>query len=155
MSFSIQDFRTDTSKETDGVWVNAGAGLRLKIARMGNAKYKQYQQTLIRPLQEELSGVGEVSPEKVQEITRKAMAKHILLGWENLQDVKKTPTGDVVYVVNTDGKITDEPELVDVPYSVEKAEEFLALSDFGDMVARYAGKMELFRVELGKRQAKN
>lgn len=133
--FNILSLRTDKDAETKGRWVDAGAGLRLLVARVGNPEYQRYLSLLLKPLREEAGGVGQVDPEKVEKVTRKAMAKHVLLGWENLCVPKD---GDA---------FAEEPELVQVPYSVQKAEEFLAISDFAEVVASYARSSETFRIK--------
>jgi hypothetical protein len=39
---SLLRFKTDRTKEVEGVWVDVGGGLRFKVARMGNPQYEQY-----------------------------------------------------------------------------------------------------------------
>lgn len=128
MSFNINKLRTDRDAEKKGVWVEAGAGLRLLIARLGNPEYNKYLNTLLRPLRAKLGGVGEINPADIEEVTLRAIAEHILLGWENLTD-------------------TVNGEEVPVPYSKQKALELLQIPDFAEIVTGFSRKAELFRLE--------
>lgn len=146
--FNISQLRTDPAKEKEGVWIDAGAGLRLKIARLNSPPYQQALAKGMRPLREALRGVGEIKPEDLADVTRRAMAKHILLGWENLQDEKKGPDGQPIMEIGEDGIPT--PVLEDVIYSPEKAYELLKVQDFAEIVTNYANNMQNFRSESRK-----
>jgi hypothetical protein len=138
--FCIDHLRTDASKEAEGVWIDAGGGLRLRIARLNNPKYNAYLNELLRPHRETLRGFGEIDPEVIQTVTIKAMAKCVLLGWENLTEYAKNLDGTLRLV---DG----EPFEVNVPYTVEKAEEYLRIADFSNVVSNYARSAAHFRDE--------
>ena len=42
----ISQFRTNEQKEKEGVWVKIGEDARIKVARLGNARYKELFQKL-------------------------------------------------------------------------------------------------------------
>ncbi len=121
----MSTFETDKEKEIEGAWVDAGAGLRIRVARVGNQEYQRYLQKLGRPyIQSARSGT--VPIDVVDDITRRAVARHILLGWENMQD--------------------DNDE--EIKYSEEKAFELLTeYRDFFELVLGFASDIELFRKE--------
>lgn len=149
MAFCIDKMRTDKAAESDGVWVNAGAGLRLKIARLGNPKYTKYLNELLKPVREEVTGVGELDASLVQKATIQAIAKHILVGWENLTETK---TENGIPVLDEQGNPIEVP----IPYSYEKAHELLNdVPDFGEMVLGYAKRLDLYRVKTRKAQEGN
>ena len=127
MAFNINKLRTNPKSETDGVWVDAGAGLQLKIARLGNPNYSKRLNVLLKPLRSQWSGVGEISPGDVEKVTIQAMSECILLDWKNLTDM----VGDAE---------------VPVPYSPEKSLELLKIPDFAEIVSGFARKAELFRL---------
>ena len=137
--FNIKQLSFDRSKEQNGVWVDEngivvptpeGDGLFLKIARLGNPGYKEHLRKLGKPHQRKIRK-GNVKIELVEELSKKAIAKHVLLDWKNLQDE------------NEKGK------LVDVPFSEKKALEYLKqYEEFYEMVVEFATDAELFRQEL-------
>lgn len=127
MGFDVNNLRANPSKELDGVWVDIPTKdgvLRLRIARIGNPSYQGEIERLTRPLRLQ-TRLGTVDMATMENITIKAMAKYILLGWEGL----------------------DDGDQKNVPYSVEKAEELLRIPDFNDLVAAYARDAQLFRDE--------
>lgn len=114
---NINKLKTDSKKELEGVWVDAGEGLRLLIARSSNASYRKY---LVKYGRRQ-------DPEAMLAVVRKGVAKHVLLGWENLQEEDK-----------------------DVSYSSDKAEQlFKDIPDFLDLVLTFANDVELYRSDLG------
>lgn len=92
---NINTFATDKNAEEAGVWVEAGDGLKLQIARITSQKYTRYLQKLGRPHARRLSATPDMA--LVEQLQRQAVAKCILLGWENLQEGKK----DVLYEFGT------------------------------------------------------
>ena len=121
MKFS--NFVMDPSKETQGVWVEAGAGLRLKIARATNRAYRDELVKLTKPHAAAIR-TNSLNIELAEKLTREAAAKHIIHGWENLED--------------------DNGNLI--PFSHEKAAELFEKSpDFLKLVLEYSNDAELFR----------
>lgn len=128
----IGTFKTNQQAEQEGVWVDAGEGLKLLIGRITNRKYIRLVQKLGMPHGRRLAA-GRVDPELLEGITTKAIAKHVLLDWKNLQEQGK-----------------------DVPYSVETAERFLTeMPDFKELVTSFASDRELFIKEQEEAAAGN
>ncbi len=109
--------------EQEGVWVDAG-GLKLRIARMGNPKYNEYARQLGKPHAMQIRhGAGDAA-KVLEDVIKKAMARHVLLGWENLEDDAGSP----------------------IPYSEAKAMELLTgFPDFYRMVLEFAQEAEHFK----------
>lgn len=121
----ISRFRTDRSAETNGVWVDAGEGLHLLIARAGNPRFQDAMRRLGHPLLPQIK-TGTISEETSEGVLCRALAETILLNWKNLQD--------------DDGK--------DIPYSVEKATQLLLeVRDFRSIVIELSQNVNLFRNE--------
>ena len=85
MGMKFSSFKTDTTKESDGVWVDAGEGMKLKLARYGNPKFDDYLRKLSTPLQRRLID-GTISQSAMEKLEMQAMSIHVLKGWEGLQD---------------------------------------------------------------------
>lgn len=81
--FDLHKIATDTVKETDGVWREAGNGLRLKIARWNNPKYVRRINELQKPYRAQVQA-GTLSEEKKAEIAAQAMSETILLDWDGM-----------------------------------------------------------------------
>ena len=121
----ITQFKIDGKMETEGVWVPSGGGLELKIARIGNLQYQNYMRKIGKPYSRQLRH-GHVDASVLDDLTMRSVAKHILLGWRNLQDA--------------DGK--------DIEHSAEKALELLKeYRGLYEMVLEIANDAELFRQE--------
>ena len=118
-----KQFKTDEKKEVEGIWVPLSATARLKIARMGNTRYRECIKRLSAPYR--IAGINSQIPTDVyQQIVREAVAETILVDWEGL---------------TTDG----HPR----PYSKETALLFCTeLKDFYDFVLTTSDSMETFRV---------
>ena len=131
----LGEIKTDMDKAQQGVWQPYILDIELLIASINNPKYKQERSRLIKPHQRRIRS-GEMSAEKVLEILKPAVAKHLLLDWKNIEDDNGQP----------------------IPYSPEKVLELFndpTLSDLYDFVLETAGEKELFRKELQQESAKN
>lgn len=119
----ITKFRTNKQSEIDGVWVDAGEGLRLLIARQGNARYNESMRRHGSPLVPQIKS-GSVSIDQAEQVTCRAMAETILLNWENLQDENG----------------------VNVPYSTDQAYKYLLeMRDFRDLVQELSNTVQNYR----------
>ncbi len=115
-------FLTDPEAEEAGVWVEAGDGLRLRVARTNNARYRRALAEAARPNREALRGPG--GPELLDRILLDVFADTVLLGWEGLEDEEGKP----------------------LPYSRAVARQCLERSrDFRDLVGSLAERQEQFR----------
>lgn len=129
--FSITRLKTDRKKEDGGVWIEAGEGLRLKIARIGNKNYEKFILEQQGPFARR---VGRSSMEEMQDRIRDAIAHTVLLGWENLVDEHG----------------------VEISFSPSKALElFISTPEFYRIVSEYASDIEMFREGSKAEAAKN
>ena len=120
MKFS--QFATDLSLEEDGVWIDIGDGARLKIARIGNPRYKEALRAKLKPYRSKAAQAA-LSDEQWLHINCEVEAKTILLDWEGWeQDNGKKAT-----------------------YSEKAAYQMLhGLKDFRAMVLRLAEEQATF-----------
>lgn len=124
----LASLKTDPEKTIDGVWVEAGQGLRLRIARINNPRYEDEIRKILKPHLRAVRS-GNMDVKTMRSLSATPLSKFVLLGWENLEDV-------------VDG------QTVQVAYSHEKAEELLkAYPEFYDMVLEYASDVALFRAD--------
>lgn len=121
----LSNFKTDTTLEENGVWVDMGDGCQVLVARNGNKKHREAIQRLRRPYKT-FDASGRPLPDDVaQRITVEAMAEAILLGWRGLKEAGR-----------------------EVPYTTETARRVLnEYRDFRDQVSYLAVNMETFRAQ--------
>lgn len=123
----LSAFEQDVTKAEDGVWVNLGDGLEVKVARSGSARANKILERLTKPHQRAISS-GAASDELLERLNAEHTAKAIIRGWKGLQD--------------EDGN--------DIPYSEAKAFEIVLdpkYRDFRDPVLYLSREMETFRKE--------
>ncbi|RKY09817.1 MAG: hypothetical protein DRP56_02125 [Planctomycetota bacterium] len=81
----INKLKVDAKKVSGGVWVDYTDGVRLLIARKPNPAFQEYMADLIEPhLASIHAGTFDDKLDKL--LTKKAVAKHVLLGWENIEE---------------------------------------------------------------------
>jgi hypothetical protein len=119
----ISKFRTNADAEIDGVWVPVGEGLELRVARIGNPRYKAMIRNAGKSQRMATQLTGNIDMDAIEELTLKAIANHVLLDWKNLED----DDGD------------------QIPYSVDKAMELLQIQDFRSIVEAIASDAQHFR----------
>ena len=132
----LSAIRADVTKETEGIWFEYEVGIRLLIARAGNPRFSKVLSKLSQPHLKNIRSKSFDSSDILEEITKRAVAEAILLGWENIEDDK--------------GKT--------VKYSAEQAYEFFidpSLHDFYQFVTICSADREEFRLELEVDAAKN
>lgn len=122
----LSSIKRDTNAAETGVWINkVYQDLDLKIASAGNRKYLDMLRQLMKPYQRNYKTMAD---EIFVEIQNRAIAKHVLVDWRNLQD----DLGN------------------DIAYTPEKAFELLQdaeNSDFRKLVVDLSEEAELFRKE--------
>lgn len=126
---SLAAFRTDMTKVVSGVWIEVpkAGNFRIRVARMNNPAYEAFVREktggrLLRKLASD-GPASQQAQDALRVVTREAVARHVLLGWENM-----------------------ELNGVTVPYSPEKALElFNQAPDFFEFVLDEAGNIENFR----------
>jgi hypothetical protein len=130
----LSRIKIDKDKQLDGVWCDTGLdGLRLLVARQGNTRYREYIAQNSKELQIQARH-NAIDVRKVDNINKDAAARHILLGWENLQNDDGTP----------------------IPYSSEKARELFDIApDLYDITMSFAQDMNMFLADAQKDAAGN
>lgn len=125
-------FKTDESKERDGVWVPLEKDGRIRVARTNNPLYRE---ALVRKVSRyKTATTSKVIPEDDWlNIVNELVAETILVGWEGITE-KGQP----------------------LPYSVENAKRVLTeLKDFREIVLSIADNMDNFKEELDEGTEKN
>jgi len=119
MAFNIGKLKSTS----EGVWVDCGGDLKLKILRMGNPAYEEEIRKLAKPFLRQMR-LGTMNVEDMEKLAKKATAHNIIQGWENLEDEDGNP----------------------IEFSKEKALElFDRYPDFYSIVKDVASEAELFR----------
>lgn len=128
----LNKFKTDSTLEEAGVWVELGDGAKVLVARMYNRRYKQEFQKLMRPYRIQ-ARTETLADETAEDILIKCMASTILLDWQ--------------------GVFIDDKE---IPYSPSNAEKILSeFKDFRNIISEFSQNMELFRANEEREAAKN
>ena len=126
---------TDLSKAEKGVWADYAEGIQLCIASIDNPEYKKRRAAILKPHQRERR-TGSINNETVLDMLKPAIAKHVLVGWKNIEDESGKP----------------------LEYSAETALEFLrdpALSDLYYFVLEIAGEAGMYRRGILEESVKN
>ena len=85
----LSSVKQDISKQNDGVWLEWERGIWLRIARMGNDRYKaELEAQSARNLAAREKGEPEVSSD---EFFPELLAKTVLTGWRNVEDDSGSP----------------------------------------------------------------
>jgi len=115
----LDQFSTDKELELNGVWVEIGDGTTLCVARLYNDRYSEALRGAMKPHKRQV-----MDNESSLEIMIDVEARTVLIGWEGVTE------GDD-----------------DVPYSIEKAKEYLHVRDFRKLVLEIAGSMETYKAQ--------
>lgn len=132
MGVKFSSFKTDKAKVNNGTRIELPGGLVLIIARFGNTRFANY----ITKHGSKFSKVPYAIDDDDDDgdpIVREAIARYILLGWENLED--------------DDGN--------NIEYSVETAIELLKEEEFRKVVIAESQDIDNFRLTETKETAKN
>jgi hypothetical protein len=120
----LNTLKTDTNLAEEGVWVDIDPTTRLKVARYGNAKFRNKLRALMKPYERMIDN-NTMDDGKADELLIVAVVDSVLLDWEGLE---------------RDGEA--------LPYSKDTAKEILldpALRDFREIVFSVSNELELFR----------
>lgn len=122
----LNRFKADTVLEDEGVWttVDAASGCRLKIARIGNRRYRETMARRLKPYRRALRA-GTLDDQVTERITAEVLAETVLLDWQGLQR-DGTP---VAYGREAAAAILSDP----------------AYKDFRDLVVELASDQEAYR----------
>ena len=124
----ITEIMSDLERVENGVWVDYAAGIRLCIASINNAQYKRQRGRLLKPHLRQIRS-GQMTAEQILDVLKPAAARHLLVGWENIEDENGRP----------------------IAYSPEQALAFFsdpALADLYQFVLETAGENEVYRRQL-------
>lgn len=102
----LTDVLVDESAAREGVWIEWVHGIRLRIAAATGPKYDTAYHRQVVPALLKLPAKKRRSGAAVMDLSLEVVARHCLIGWENLED--------------DDGQA--------IPYSPEKAVELCKLS---------------------------
>ena len=131
----LLSLKTDPEKESEGGWVPYQIGVELKIGRIGNTAFAECVRRLSEPHLKELR-TNRLPEDVLEDITREAVAKHILMDWKNIED--------------DDGK--------PFKYTQKRAEDILAdpgMRDLYKFILLSANEAELYRQEIDEESAGN
>jgi hypothetical protein len=124
---SILELATDKALETEGVWVDIGNGVEVRVARIGNPAYRARMKKLGKPYRHLLrDDESELPDGLLEKLTVDAIAHTVLLDWR--------------------GPAMVDGEGQPIPFSPEKAVELLTGIDwFRERVEEAARMRETFR----------
>jgi len=131
-------FVTSAKLEKEGVWHDLGAGVSIKVARMGTVEYNATLRRLAQPhkgLAKRVVDGDDILDERdlkvFKDIEAQCLAEHVLVDWRGFTE-------------------SDEDGSPAVEYSMEKAIEFINGSDdFRKMVIEFASKPSNFKETSG------
>lgn len=133
---SIYDlYETDTSLEEEGVWVEIGGGVNVKVAALGNKNHQKAMEKMFAPYKAQRRN-GSLDAEIEEDIHTKAIAKAVLVDWEGVTDRE----GDIL------------------PYNFENAYKILAdesLKRFKGNILFLAKEAETFKKQEQEEAVKN
>lgn len=125
----IKDFLTDRTKEDEGVWIDCGEGLEIKVARMFNSTFNRTIAAYRKPLGRRFDRDLELQ----EQVLIKVMAECVVLGWKGLFDGDKA-----------------------VKFSKPKSLELLTESrDFRNLISQIADEATNFQTEEAEADRKN
>ena len=130
----IAKFRIDPAAEDEGVWTALGGDAEVRLARIGNRRYREALAARLKPYRRAIRA-GSMPEEAIEKLVTEAVCETVLLDWRNLE-------------------LDGEP----VPYSPARALELLsdpAMRDLRDLVVELAGDMELYRARELEEAEKN
>jgi hypothetical protein len=122
----ISAFKQDDKKVSEGVWVEAGEGLRLLIASFNSAAYAKEIKRIGKPYRTQIRS-GRIANDVLVDLTKQAASRFVLLDWENL---------------------TEDDEVTEIPFTPEKALElFNDCPQFWQLVHDCANDAALFAID--------
>lgn len=121
--------KQNTQRIEQGAWVTdipEADDLRIKTRGANNADWRELQTKLINALPAKKRRRGIIPAADMDKIQNQCLIDTCLLDWDNLYDQVFDDTGNVVMeTVEKDGKQVQQPKLVRIPYSKEKALELI------------------------------
>jgi hypothetical protein len=121
----LNRFKTDSSLEAQGVWIELGEGAAIRVARVGNSKNAAlFSRLTDDPEYKRKEKMGTLTDSENEAIVVRTLGETILLDWRGFKE-----NGE------------------DVKYSQEKAFEMLKFRDFRRIVQEAANDADNFRSE--------
>lgn len=118
-------FATNLDAEVEGIWSPLAIGVEVLVARNGTRAYSRDITREVEKYSLALEAKNEEADKVSEAIVIDVMSRHILLGWKGFTD----EAGN------------------DVPYSKEKAREYLATKDFRKKISSIADDMSNFKAK--------
>lgn len=132
MDLNKSYIQTDPTLEKDGVEVDLGEGAAIIVRPMRNDQFRKYLNELLKPYERRIQQ-KRMDTKLQDDLTRKAVAKYVLIGWKGIE---------------IDGKA--------VKYYPAKAEELMEqFEDFQEDVLTAAMSRETFKAEIVEENEKN
>ena len=125
-------YETDEQAEINGVWRDLGDGAKVLIARAGNQAFKDLTAKLYEQNKETLDADTPEARALNKKLMSAVLARTILLGWQGITEDGQT-----------------------VPYSHDKAEEYLNFTDFSAEIQRLSQDRERYLKQRQEGEAKN
>lgn len=85
MSGFLDRYATDKTLEEEGVWVDFGDGIMVKIARITSKKSKELRRRLERPLVRKSRG-GELSIDQLEYLMTEQLSQAVVQDWKGVTD---------------------------------------------------------------------
>lgn len=135
MSKFSERYKTNRSAEEDGIWVDFGDGIKVKIRRMNSQHSKDTRQVLEKPYAAAFRG-REMPQSLQEELMNKQLAQSIVVEWEGVEDPTK------------EGKM--------LPFSQENVLRICAeVKDFRDDILTAAMERATFQTQILKESEGN
>lgn len=123
MSGFLERYQTDKNLEEEGVWVDLGGNVQVKVARITSRKSKEVRRKLERPMVRK-NRSDELSIDQLEQLMTEQLAQAVIKDWRGVTD--------------DDG--------VELPCTVENCRMILAkFPDFREDVATASLEKETFR----------
>lgn len=127
-------YATNSAAENDGVWVDFGPELKVKIRRFSAPAVKLVRTRLEKPYAGILRGGGSIPDDVLEGMTEQIIAEAVIVDWKGAKD----RNGD------------------EIPNTTEaKLQVLKDLPDFRNQVAAVAMERETFKRELDEDAVKN
>ena len=106
----LSSLRIDSGKDVEGVWTKYAAGIKLKIARLGNPNYRAYMRKIGRPHKAQMRH-GLMDDDLIETLSKEALAHTVLLDWDNVEDDNGAP---IQYTPEKGLAVLEDPEYADL-----------------------------------------
>lgn len=85
MSGFLERYQTDKTAEEEGVWVDFGGNVQVKVARITSKKSKEVRRKLERPLVRK-NRSDDLSVEQLEYLMTEQLAQAVVQGWRGVTD---------------------------------------------------------------------